>query len=757
MRDVTGGRELVMVSNRLPVDCVEAADGTKTWRTSPGGLVTAVEPIVEQLGCVWVGWEGSASTGGEPFEVASMRLIPVELSAREVDLYYEGFSNATLWPLYHDVIAPPEYHRDWWDSYVTVNERFAAQVAEVAATGAIVWVHDYQLQLVPAMLRKLRPDLTIAFFLHIPFPPRGLFAQLPWRREIIEGLLGADVLGFQRAADAETFRLTAEALTGCPVLGNHIALPARDSSPARAVLAQEFPISIDAEAFARTASEPEMQRRAREIRAELGNPAVVMLGVDRLDYTKGILHRFKAFSELLTDDELDPTDTVLVQVASPSRERVGAYMQLRNEVETAVGRINGEHGSVAHTPLVYLHQSFDREEMAALYLAADVLLVTPLRDGMNLVAKEYVACRTTDDGVLVLSEFAGAAEELGEATLVNPHDIEGLKSAIVRATTMPIAEQHRRMRAMRATVSSNDVSNWARSYLGAVSGAADAREAGRPAPTAAATIGEAYIPRKLEERLRRLAAAPQLIVATDFDGTLAPLVARPADARALPRAIRSLDILRDAAGVQVALLTGRSLEALHATGLDSAGWMVSGSHGLELNETAQQLIGESAPQKFMTPEQQELLESFTRRVWRVFKGEPGVRLEYKPFGIAVHTREVPDNAHAEELLAAARELGSRAGLIPLRGKQVCEFSVLSSDKGVTLRRIMERFPDAATVFLGDDVTDETAFAVLRQGDLGIKVGDGATRARERVGTPESAAAVLALLAELRTGVVVGSA
>ncbi len=761
MKDITGGRELVMVSNRLPVDRVTEADGSTAWRTSPGGLVTAVEPIVQQLGCVWVGWAGSAGEHIDPFDLDSMRLVPVELSQDDIELYYEGFSNGTLWPLYHDVIAQPSYHREWWDRYEQVNRRFAERVAEEASEGAIVWVHDYQLQLVPAMIRKLRPDLTIAFFLHIPFPPSRLFAQLPWRRSIVEGILGADVVGFQQVTDAVAFRMTAERFTRAPALGNTIVLPATAETPSRTVLAQEFPISIDAAAFASIADRPEVRRRAREIREELGNPKTLLFGVDRLDYTKGIRHRLKAFEELLAEGELHAGETVLVQVASPSREKVEAYQQLREEVETTVGRINGEHGSIRHAPLVYLHRGYSREEMVALYLAADVLVVTPLRDGMNLVAKEYVACREDEGGVLLLSEFAGAADELDHALLVNPHDIEGLKAALLRAIHMPREEQRRRMRALRRVVYENDVAHWASRYLGAVGAVAELRDAERNADPETGSLEpiiapSPFVPRSIEERLRRLATAPSLLVASDFDGTLAPIVGRPQDARILPRARQALEVLRDAPGVSVVLLTGRSLESLNATGLRVDDWIVSGSHGSEFVGSLGDASDSDIAGGSLTEDESQRLNWMSRRLERVLGGEPGLRFERKPFGIAVHTREVPDEEIARELLAAAAELGAAAGFHVREGKQVREFSVRVADKGTMLSRIRDLLPAAPVLFLGDDVTDEDVFSVLRADDLGIKVGAGDTSAVERVADPETAAAVLALLAELRTGVVIGS-
>jgi trehalose 6-phosphate synthase len=477
--------DLVVVSNRLPVDHVVDRKGNASWQPSPGGLVTALQPVMRHADAAWVGWVGQADLEFEPFDADDVHLIPVALSGEEVERYYEGFSNDTLWPLFHDVIAPPRYHRPWWDSYVGVNQRFADAVAKAAAPNATVWVHDYQLLLVPKLLRDARPDLTIGFFNHIPFPPYGIFSQLPWRTQIIEGLLGADVLGFQRPADAGNFQRAVRRLLGFQTKNGEIRVPLdsrgrpptgaaedersrespADTAPVRIVTATAYPISIDSASYEALARQPDIQERARQIRADLGNPRIVILGVDRLDYTKGIGHRLKAYGELLADGELEVGDVVLVQVASPSRERVETYRLLRDEIELTVGRINGDYSSIGHQAVSYLHHGYPREEMAALYLAADIMLVTALRDGMNLVAKEYVATRHDDDGVLVLSEFAGASDELKHALLVNPHDIDGLKAAIMRAVEMPEVERRRRMRGMRKRVMANDVAKWSARFL----------------------------------------------------------------------------------------------------------------------------------------------------------------------------------------------------------------------------------------------------------------------------------------------------
>jgi trehalose 6-phosphate synthase len=470
--------DFVVAANRLPVDRVVNPDGSEEWRTSPGGLVTAMESVMHGRDGVWVGWAGEPGEAPEPFETETgLKLQPVALEAHEVRDYYEGFSNDTLWPIYHDVIVEPTFHRRWWATYRTVNERFAHAIAEVAAEGATVWVHDYQLQLVPALLRDLRPDLRIGWFDHIPFPQVELFAQLPWRKDLLRGLLGADFLGFQRTADAGNFVRACRQLLGATSKGDVVAWQGADDerlgAAPRLVRAAAVPISIDfagLEALART---PEVQARAKEIRASLGDPETVVLGVDRLDYTKGIRHRLRAISELLEDGDIGPPEVTFVQVATPSRERVAAYQKLRTQIEGMVGRMNGDFSQVGQTAVHYLHQSYPREEMAAMFQAADVMLVTPLRDGMNLVAKEYVTCRHDLGGALVLSEFTGAAQELKQAYSCNPHDIIGLKQTILRAMRDSPAEKRRRMRALRRRVRTSDVQTWARRYLQALEFAPD--------------------------------------------------------------------------------------------------------------------------------------------------------------------------------------------------------------------------------------------------------------------------------------------
>ncbi|MDK8796865.1 trehalose-6-phosphate synthase [Corynebacterium sp. MSK044] len=434
---MSGDNAFVVVANRLPVDRVD-----EQWVASPGGLVAALAPVLKRNSGCWVGWPGEPDATFPPFTHDGILLQPVELDADDFEDFYEGFSNSTLWPLYHDLIVTPQYHRQWWQRYRAVNEKFARAAADAAAEGATVWVQDYQLQLVPGMLRELRPDVTIGFFLHIPFPHPDLFRQLPWRKQVLRGLEAADLIGFQRRRDETNFLdlAASDPETTTPRTGT-------------------FPISIDAGEFDKADD-----TAIAQVRSLVSNPDTLMLGVDRLDYTKGILQRLTAFEELLEEGRLE--SAALIQVATPSRERIDSYKATRAGVEEAVGRINGRYGKLGHPVVHYEHHAVPKSLLRSYYSAADIMLVTPFKDGMNLVAKEYVACHPDGSGALVLSEFAGAAVELDRAHLCNPFDVESVKNSIVAAVEAQGSPTARdAMLHMNAHVRAHDVSRWAESFL----------------------------------------------------------------------------------------------------------------------------------------------------------------------------------------------------------------------------------------------------------------------------------------------------
>jgi trehalose 6-phosphate synthase len=443
---------LVVVANRLPVEVAE--DGQ--LNTSPGGLASALSSVTTP-GTHWVGWAGPESGRMRPFPYGDLQLHPVPLSNDEVERYYAGFSNAILWPLFHGRLRRVELNRAWWHAYRIVNRRFASAVCRIAPIGGTVWIHDYHLLLVPAMIRAKRPDLHIGLFLHIPFPNVQLFSMLPWRTAVIEGMLGAEVLGFQVPDDVANFVAAADRLVGSRSRG-HLLFDG-----AHVVDVDAFPISVDFDNWASLGDHAET--RAKQHRADL-HVETLFLGIDRLDYTKGISQRLRAFGELLDEGHLDPERCAFVQVAVPTRTDVPAYEDERDEVEAVVSRVNSKHqrrdGS---RPLEYTDISLDETEVAGWFRAADALVVTSLADGMNLVAKEFVAARGDLGGTLILSEFAGAAHDLDGALIVNPYDIEAIKRSLVTAAHMPAGERAARMKTMRAAVQHNDVHRWARTFL----------------------------------------------------------------------------------------------------------------------------------------------------------------------------------------------------------------------------------------------------------------------------------------------------
>lgn len=452
-------RRVIVVANRLPIAYDREAEA---WNTSPGGLVSALTPILQQTQGSWVGWSGIPDEEFEPFVHSDINQVAVTLSQDEYEDFYVGFCNGTLWPLYHDAVRAPEYHRHWWRPYTAVNERFASVTAEHLGPNDVAWVQDYQLQLVPQMLRERARFHRIGFYLHIPFPPVELFAKLPWRQQVLEGLLGADVLAFQSRSSRTNFAVSARRLAGARGSSETLHWQGRD------ITLQVAPIGIDTSHFVARAAADETTIAAKQIRSYLGDPEVVVLGVDRLDYTKGIDLRMRALQTLLEARPDLRGKIVFVQIAVPSREDVAAYQRIRADIEGLVGRINGDLAEVGRPPIHYLYRSVPFDELIAYYRAADIMLVTPLRDGMNLVAKEYIATRYDDTGALILSEFAGAAEQLTQAFIVNPYDLNTTARTLGEAIETASMVGNPQMKALRRSVSRRNVFWWADRCLGAL-------------------------------------------------------------------------------------------------------------------------------------------------------------------------------------------------------------------------------------------------------------------------------------------------
>ena len=446
-----------MVSNRLPVAYREDSTGAIIPVLSPGGLVAALAPALAGSGAAWVGWDGTFSGSEEQVELEGFSLQPVSLTHAHIRDHYEGLSNSTLWPLFHNVGVEPEYSEAWWAGYREVNRLFAQRVCHVVAEGGTVFVQDYQLMLVPEFVRSLRPDVVIGYFHHIPFPEATHVAGFEHAAELMEGLGACDVVGFQRQRDVDHFRACLQEL-------NPLAL--RASVPHSAA----YPISIDSAAVSAAASQPLVLAKAGEYAKSWGNPEWVFLGVDRLDYTKGIIQRLLAFEELLASGAVSADTAVFVQAGSPSRENVASYQELSAEINAIIERVNTTFPSVTGRPaIVYLRENLPRTDMLALFVVADVMVVTSLADGMNLVAKEFVAARHDDTGVLILSTHAGAAEQMPEALLVDPFVVRDITTAMEKALVMDNEERVRRMKQLRADVEVHDVAEWATTILGDLS------------------------------------------------------------------------------------------------------------------------------------------------------------------------------------------------------------------------------------------------------------------------------------------------
>jgi len=457
-------RKLVVVSNRGPYRH-EATRGHERWVRAAGGLVTALDPVLQKRGGVWVSAKPAKDFDSVtvPAPHLAYDLAHISLKRAEQRGFYEGVSNAVLWPLLHGFEPTIQVGEAPWSSYVGANQDFADTTLSTSSANDLIWVQDYHLMLVPGLLRTQRPKARIGWFCHIPWPPPDTFGILPWREEILEGLLGADILGFHLPEYAEHFRQCVERFTAYRVSRGTIQCHGRKVKTIAA------PIGIPVDDLQALAIDPDVGREVERIRRAMANRRLI-LGVDRLDYTKGIPERLAAFERLLRGDKTARTRYALIQIMVPSRTDVKAYADLKEEIDRMVGDINGRYAETGCVPIHYLYRNLSQRALFAHYRAADVALVTPLRDGMNLVAHEYAAARTDEDGVLILSEFAGAAKHLKGAVLVNPYDVESTTSAIHRALTMKASEKRKRMRSLRDAVMRLDVHSWADRYLAALEG-----------------------------------------------------------------------------------------------------------------------------------------------------------------------------------------------------------------------------------------------------------------------------------------------
>jgi trehalose 6-phosphate synthase/phosphatase len=730
---MSAGR-VILVSNRLPVT-VRIDGGETRVEPSAGGLATGLRgPHERSQGC-WIGWPGdvshmdAAQRRDLTARLGELRCTPVFLSAAESSQYYDGFSNAVLWPLFHYLLdrIPPTSRE--WDAYRTVNERFAdAAAAAWRDPRDLVWVHDYQLVLVPQMLRARIPSARIGFFLHIPFPASEVVRILPWREQVLEGMLGADLVGFHTYTYRSHFSSAVMRILGISTQGDCIYVDGRE------IRLGVFPIGVDAQAFGALAEDPEVHREEATIRRDARGERI-LLGVDRLDYTKGIPRRFLGFERLLERNANWRGKVRLVQIAVPSRDNVPSYQEFRRQVDELVGHINGTFATVDWTPIHYVHRSLDMKHLVALYRAADVMLVTPLRDGMNLVAKEFVTSRTDQDGVLVLSEFAGAAAEMGEALQVNPYDIETMALTFDAALRMPEDERRLRMGALRQRIAARDVQSWAQAFVDALS--AVRAEGDR---TQVVLSGR----QDLDALASRLRSAERLLLLLDYDGTLVPF-ARAPDLAAPDRELRVLlASLAAKPGVRVHVVSGRRRDTLER-------WLGELPIGLHAEHGYWSRMAPGEP--WIAPH--DVSVSWHKPVRRILDeataATPGALVEAKTVSLAWHWRMAEPELGDERAQDLWRRLEQQIAGEPVElvgGDKVIEVR----PRGVTKAHVLERVlatverPLPTVAAMGDDATDDDMFRALPPEAISISVGFRPSMARYRVARPRAARALLASVA-----------
>jgi trehalose 6-phosphate synthase/phosphatase len=713
----------LVVSNRLPVS-VHTRRGQSKLERAPGGLVAALDPVLRERGGTWVGWPGGPLAAGPELDrvgrEAGYRLVPVPLSQSELRRFYLGFANSTLWPLLHSFPTRMELDREEWATYEDVNRRFAAAARAAADAHDLVWIHDYQLMRVAPHLRRERPGARIAFFLHVPFPPYDLFRILPWDRELLRGLLACDLVGFHCPGYAANFLDCAERLLGARVDRE----AGKVEHGERTVTIGSFPLGIDCDRYAKWAGEAPPRE---------SNDERIVLGVDRLDYTKGLPEKIRAFERLL---ELHPEHrerVVLLQIAEPSRDQVPEYQRLKRLVDERVGNVNGRFATSRWTPIRYLHRSIPPEELAGIYRDAEVALVTPLRDGMNLVAKEYVVCQVGEPGVLVLSRLAGAAETMQEALRVNPYNVDQVAAALHQALGMDAAERTARMRALQRRERRSDVHSWVATFLG----------------TANAPL-ERIRPLGGGDFTRWLGAFCQdhpLALFLDYDGTLVEIAGHPSQVVMRPSMREALLACAKRADAELAVVSGRALADLRGR-VDLPAALLVGNHGLEIEGPGLE--------PFTHPDLPHFAKRLEELAQELRAGcEPGVWVEEKGASLTLHYRDA-EAALQPSIAERVREAVRRAGF--QARDAICAVEARPPtgwDKGHAVLHVLRARHGPAwsehvrVLYVGDDETDEDAFRALSGLGITFRVGraERPTLASHRLPNVDAVETLLRWIAE----------
>lgn len=718
-------KSILMLSNRLPFTLTRGPHGLEAHPSS-GGLVSALDPVLRQQGSTWIGWSGinDEELASQPLPdlQTPYSVVPVPLKAEEIAKYYFGFSNSTLWPLFHSMPARSRFDHQNWEAYEQVNQRFAQYASQHVQNDPLVWVHDYQLMLAPAMIRLQNPKLRIAFFLHIPFPPYDVFRLLPWDREILNGLMGCDLIGFHVRGYAQNFLDCVERRLGARVDREKMVIHYGDRSHQVGI----FPLGIDFDCFERFALQAE--------NFEKFSTEKIVLGVDRMDYTKGIPDRIRAFELFLERYPEHREKVVLLQVAVPSREDVTEYQDLKYEIEALIGQVNGRFATATWSPIRYLYRSLSPEQLTALYREARVALVTPLRDGMNLVAKEFVACQVDDPGVLILSRLAGAAETMPEALLINPYNLELTAETIQRALTMDETERRSRMVALRRRERRDNVHAWLGKYLNAA--------------TQTVSIAQKPTANEIEDWLSIFVTNYQLALFLDYDGTLTPLVDNPSKAL-LPRPMRQAIVSCAArSDTHVSVISGRKLDEIRKL-VDCPNVTYAGNHGLEI-------AGPDIPH-FLHEDvahYQTRAEELAKQLSEL-EGN-GAWIEQKGPTLTFHVRMLRDPQARLKIETEVRSRIIDAGFQARNAHDSIEARPpIGWDKGRAVLHILRnRYGPAwsetvRVIYVGDDRTDEDAFRFLQGLAMTFRVGraDTLTAARHRLADPNTVKALLQWIAK----------
>ena len=732
---------LVIVSNRLPFTVVNENGGPQ-FKVSSGGLTTGLWSYLgreatgsgERPEFVWLGWPGaSVAPEDEPavkaYAEKEFKALPVFLPEDRMDRFYHGFCNKTLWPLFHYFPDLTHYEEDYWEEYKQVNRIFAEAVLKVLRPDDLLWVHDYQLMLVPGLIREQFPDMPIGFFLHIPFPSYEVFRLLPraWRVEIVEGLLGSSLVGFHTYDYTRDFLTSVLRTVGYEhQLGS---LTLRD----RVVTVDTFPMGIDFQRFAEAAASPETEARVAELRANCAGQKVIF-SVDRLDYTKGLINRLRGYDVFLKRNPQWHGKVVFIVSVAPSRTAVESYQAMKQDLEQTVGRIVGAYGNVRWTPLIYQFRNLGFEEIVALYRLCDVALITPLRDGMNLVAKEFVASRPDQTGVLILSEMAGAAKEMGEALIINPVHSGDFAQALEQALAMPVEEQVRRNRLLQERLRRYNVVRWAEDFVQALVATRN---------TEAARRARALSGKVQAELVQQYRSAARRALLLDYDGTLVPFVEDPKLARPDREVLELLAALAAAAGTEVIIVSGRPRRDLEEW-FGTLSVALVAEHGVWLKPKA----GEWRMLKALTTDWKErvrpILQLYVDRL-------PGALLEEKEFSLAWHYRRAdPEQAsrRARELLDALAGFTRNIDVQVLEGNKVLEVRNTGVSKGTAATEWLAGVGADFILAIGDDWTDEDLFRALPATAYSVRVGLANTAARYYLGNHTAVRRVLRELSQV---------